>query len=373
MKLDIIFIKKDLKYGEIKDVRELITKTMNDLCRVMDDHKYIINVDNEEVIITMEIVPTEADIIFLMIETDEYNQNAAEALEQIRNSFIKSEQHKYYCAITTYDGASDFFCRSLSAQLAEFERLLREMIYIIVVKSYGSKWVNETVDDKIKKQIKVRKNGNVSNEDALEKMDYEMLSNYLFERKRPDLEIIIDEKLSADNLRNMNKESICSVIDSMRLSSLWENHFAAYGNYDEWKGIIDNIHNYRNIVAHNKSCQEEDYVECSKQLNVAIPKLISIIEELNQEDFTLPQWDDAKLRFSQMAQIQCLSEMSKRFDKITGEVHINKSLAAFSNAFSGIGDIATDRINVQELSKACEPLSEVSTKLGTMLDQSYRK
>ena len=353
MKLDIIFIKKDLNGGEIKDVRELITKTMNDLCRVMDDHKYVINVDNEEVIITMEIVPTEADIIFSMIETDENNQNAAKALEQIRNSFIKSEQHKYYCAITTYDGASDFFCRSLSAQLAEFERLLREMIYIIAVKSYGSKWLKETVDDKTQTEIKDRDRGNISNEDALEKMDYEMLSNYLFERKRPDLGIIIDEKLSADNLQNMNKESICNVIDSMRLSSLWENHFAAYGNYEEWKGIIDNIHKYRNVVAHNKICQEEDYVECSKQLNVAIPKLISIIDELNKEDFALSQWDDVKLRFSQMAQIQCLREMSKRIDNITGGVHINKSLDAFSNAISGIGDIETYKINVQELSNVC--------------------
>jgi hypothetical protein len=100
---------------------------------------------------------------------------------------------------------------------------------------------------------------------------------------------------------------------------------------------------------------------------------VLIIEELNKEDFTLPQWDDAKLRFSQIAQIQCLGEMSKRFDNLTGGVHINKSLAAFSNAISGIGVIGTDKINVQELSKAFEPLSDVSTKLGTMLDQSHRK
>lgn len=145
MKLDILFIKKDLNGGEIKDVRELITKAMHDLCHVIDDHKYVISVDNEEVNITMEIVPTGEDIIFLMIETDKNNKNAAEALEQIRNRFIKSEQHKYYCAITTYDGASDFFCKSLSIKLAEFERLLREMIYIIVAQSYGSNWVNETV------------------------------------------------------------------------------------------------------------------------------------------------------------------------------------------------------------------------------------
>ena len=58
---------------------------------------------------------------------------------------------------------------------------------------------------------------------------------------------------SVECLEKLEKEEICSIIEEMRETSLWERHFEKYGKQKDWEKKISEVHKIRNKVAHKKT------------------------------------------------------------------------------------------------------------------------
>ena len=65
----------------------------------------------------------------------------------------------------------------------EFERRLRELLYLVVIKTYGEDWFEETFEKELSDDVKSRLGANKKQiiESALEELTYEQLIRYIFE------------------------------------------------------------------------------------------------------------------------------------------------------------------------------------------------
>lgn len=200
------------------------------------------------------------------------------ALKKIDTAFFKSGLQKYYYVIRDYDGISENFCKRLYPKYAEFERNLRSLILFILTKSYGSSWQVKTVSKDLLGVIQEKAHGRVSLNETLENMDLDTLERYLFEKRHVDYPAIISEKLSEKELKELEKEKICAIVEEMRPTSLWERHFERFGSQEEWEAKIKKVHNTRNSVAHQKTISIDDFQITNKNLNTINRDLERAIE-----------------------------------------------------------------------------------------------
>ena len=183
---------------------------------------------------------------------------------------------------------------------AEFERLLRKIILIILTKAYGLHVYNETVTRDLENRICAKTKGNKSISDTIENMDYQMLEDFLFAKRSQDFMEIFNTSFSREELIRMEKSDICDLIEKIRPKSLWERNFESIGAADKWEKEIKGIHETRNKVAHNKSIKKEEFVEVNKKINYINKNLKSVVTKLIDENYTEIQAIDIIGNFSSL-------------------------------------------------------------------------
>lgn len=220
-----------------------------------------------------------------MVAKERVNYSIA-ALKKVDNALFKSNQQRYYDGIRDYDGISENFCKRLYPKYAEFERKLRSLVLFILTKAYGNKWQKKTISEEQLKDLKEKSHGNVSLNETLENMDLSMLEIYLFEKRHVDYSKVINTKLSSKYLKELNKNEICSIIEGMRPTSLWERHFEKFGSQESWMKKIVDVHKVRNKVAHQKTISIEEFTATIKQLNLINKDLTRATEGIREANFT---------------------------------------------------------------------------------------
>ncbi len=93
------------------------------------------------------------------------------------------------------------------------------------------------------------------------------MEKFLFEKRENDYKSYLEDVLSTNNLRIMEKNEICDVIEKIRPKSLWERNFESIGTQEKWEKQIKDIHDGRNKVAHSKNMRYEEYVSINKMMN----------------------------------------------------------------------------------------------------------
>ena len=134
--------------------------------------------------------------------------------------------------------------------------------------------------------MKEKAHGNVSLNETLENMDLSMLEICLFEKRHVDYSKVINTKLSSKYLKELNKNEICSIIEGMRPTSLWERHFEKFGSQESWMKKIVDVHKVRNKVAHQKTISIEEFTATIKQLNLINKDLTRATEGIREANFT---------------------------------------------------------------------------------------
>lgn len=281
IKMSYIFIEK--QKHESKTMQEILLEIIDNTVEIRDDENLKIN----NVDIGYRIIQKRnSKYSFLEMISKERVNRSIPALKKIDDALFKSNQQKYYHSIRDYDGISESFCKRLYPKYAEFERNLRSLVLFILTKAYGSNWQRETVSKELLSVLKENAHGNISLNETLENMDLATLETYLFEKRQVDYPVIINEKLSAKNLGNLEKEEICTIIEEMRPTSLWERHFEKFGSQEIWIGKILEIHDVRNKVAHHKTISIEEFKIINRKLNSVNRNLTSAIEGIREENFT---------------------------------------------------------------------------------------
>lgn len=281
IKMSYIFIEKQ-KY-ESKTVQEILLEIIDDTVEMRDGE--LLTVDNVS-INYRSIQKKNSKRCFLELTSKERVTRSVPALQKIDRALFTSNQQRYYYSIRDYDGISESFCKRLYPKYAEFERKLRSLVLFILTKAYGSNWQSETVSDEMLAVLQEKAHGRVSLNETLENMDLASLETYLFEERHVDYPSILNEKLSAKHLEELEKEDICEIIEKMRPTSLWERHFEKFGGQETWKKKIIDIHSTRNKVAHQKTISFEEFTTINKKLNRVNRDLSNAIEGIREENFT---------------------------------------------------------------------------------------
>ncbi|MEA1962270.1 MAG: hypothetical protein U9N81_13555 [Bacillota bacterium] len=165
-----------------------------------------------------------------------------------------------YNIILAYDGVSKYYCDRAYPDLNEFERNVRNLVFRIVTKAFGAKWLDKTATEEMKNGLKASIQTRPKTlrderliEAALYEMDIRELENYLFLSQRDvSCEQVVDVVLSPENLKQMTKEQVVDKLGTARPRSLWERQFAEKVSIDGLQETLQQIRVLRNQVAHAK-------------------------------------------------------------------------------------------------------------------------
>ena len=263
-----------------------------------------------------------------------------EALEIAHKNLMKnSEIRKAYHVITLFDDVSSYYCIKAYYVFHEYEKQIRRLIYKYLIMNLGAMWVDKTVSNELKSQVKERmanKNDEKLIAEILHEMDMSQLEKYLFDPIREvSATDVVDNLLSEDNIERMTKEEIASTLQSARPQSLWDKYFATHISINCLQEKMDVIRINRNKVAHCKPFYSQDYSTSMKILKDEglIEKLTLAIDTFETKELNLVTIQDVA---------HGLAEIGK-FIKIAAIV-VSPALAEFARFIQGFRASVTQAI-----------------------------
>ena len=281
IKMSYIFIEK--QKHESKTMQEILLEIIDNTVETREND--FLKIDNIDISYRI-IQKRNSKRCFLEMTSTERVTRSIPALQKVDRAIFTSNQQRYYYSIRDYDGISESFCKRLYPKYAEFERKLRSLVLFILTKAYGSNWRTETVSEEMLSALQEKAHGKASLNETLENMDLATLEKFLFEQRHVDYSNIINEQLSTECLKDLEKEEICAIIEKMRPTSLWERHFEKFGSQESWMKKIVDVHSTRNKVAHQKTISVEEFTTINRKLNNVNKDLTNAIEGIRDENFT---------------------------------------------------------------------------------------
>lgn len=269
------------------------------------------------------------DVYHLYIGFDASPAKEAEVLNEVNKKLNGPDIKKKFNLIVAYDEVSEYYCGKINSKFGKCERLLRELIFLIMVKTFGVEWSKKTIAKEILDNVKASAGG-MNEAQIVETVLYEMtiaqLEDYLFKpysglEKNPELE----EEFNKVNISELSEMEKTNWLEIMQKRSLWDDYFVDYGL--DMEGIqkeLGTIRKYRNKVAHNKKFSKEDYDYCREILNHFNNTLFSAISDIEERDFVQTDW-----RVSYRNTINMIASMT---DIISEEM--KESLSQFSQGIS---------------------------------------
>lgn len=225
-------------------------------------------------------------LLKIIIESTEFR--GAIILDAIRNMLIQGEHRSKYYITILYDDASSCFCKKGMPYIGAFERRLRELIYLILIKTYGIEWTDKTLSEQINEKLK-RYNKTKLIESALEQMDIGDLENYLFQERRfVDSESWLDEFFKNTNFETIEKQELIRNLNTLRKTTLWDLYFADIEPVQGIKDKLEKIRDYRNKVMHNKTFMYAEYLDLKNIIKPLSKDLLKAIEAIENNAFTEP-------------------------------------------------------------------------------------
>lgn len=231
----------------------------------------------------------------LYIEFHASPAKEAEVLNEVNKKLNGPEIKKDYNLIVAYDEVSEYYCGKISEKFGKSERLLRELIFLIMIKTFGAEWGKKTIAKEMLDKVK-ESAGGLNEAQIVETVLYEMtiaqLEDYLFKpysglEKNPELEEEFN-KVDIDELSEIEKANWLKI---MQKRSLWEDYFVDYGlDMESMQQNLETIRKYRNKVAHNKKFSKEDYDYSREVLNGFNKTLSAAISDIEERDFAKTDW-----------------------------------------------------------------------------------
>ena len=227
---------------------------------------------------------------YLSIYTKINSIDNMETIDKKINKFMRDK----YIVITSYDCISEFYCNKIYKKLNNFERKLKELIFIIYTFSYGVNYFERNFSDELKLKVKQERDKSISTDtkdieqlkQSLYELDYNDIMKLLFTPKW----LLDDEKDKFRLIERIKKDELSTnelrdFIEDIRPKSDWDRLFLPQiGEISNIEGSIDKLRKLRNKVAHCKFFRKENYEECLellKILNKEINKALKIVMNID--------------------------------------------------------------------------------------------
>jgi hypothetical protein len=285
MEIKYIFVSKEKSLTQ-KQLLDLIIKMFNCIFEMLKDNHFDFLFEGRLENLTYDIKYLKNDSCIVTFNCERKPLASAKILSELNKTIGKGEHRKGFTIITSCDEASEYFCEKIYARFNKFERKLKELIFNIIINSFGDKWI-ETISKELTNEIKenLKSNKNRIVELALHEMSMFQLEQYMFAPRRTiDLEELVDCRLSSKELEGFSKEEIVKIIDTARPNSLWDNVFKNEIVIKDLHKKLTTLRKHRNLVAHCKVFSHDDYLEARRILNEIINQLdASIVRFENNE------------------------------------------------------------------------------------------
>ena len=105
---------------------------------------FTVNINGIDRVIKYDHSLRSDNILFIKLGADYSEMESAKCLTKAVNSICKGAHRKEYHIIISYDESSCVYCNKLMPLFGEFERRLREFLYITFVKAFKNDWYNIT-------------------------------------------------------------------------------------------------------------------------------------------------------------------------------------------------------------------------------------
>lgn len=225
----------------------------------------------------------------LILNTNETDSKSVKILNETNAILLKGEHRKDYNIAISFDGVSYYYCNKIYPKFNLFERKIRELVFNILLKSFGNEWYDKTVSIQLHKEIKANAKNSSKNkliEEALYEMTIFQLETYLFMPYREiDVNDLIDIELSEEVIKEKSRDELIKIISKGRARSIWDRFFRDKINIDNICSKLEEVRNYRNSVAHCKYFYMDEYKKCNRLLNGMIKQLDIAIESIESRLF----------------------------------------------------------------------------------------
>lgn len=336
MEVNYIFIQKN-KESDNESIRSKVENMLFSLFNSSElDKLNITDSKKTSYEVYAELSNEEHNMVYLKIMCDEKPAKAAEILDKASIIITKGYHRKDYYIIKTYDEASHSFCCRMMSHFGIFERRMRELIYLTIIKLFGAEWFDKTFEATLQNELKGKSGINAKNliENVLEELTYNQLEAYLFkELELVSTKELLNNELSEEKIHKLSKEEIISYINSSRPLSLWERFFGKYKNLSSIKEDIKYLREYRNKVMHHKTFTYEEFTCVRKKLNKVnrnLEKAIEIMEDIIYSDI---DYMNVAENFAQAA-TQILNDVKSTLELMT----LIKALYEFMKPLKEIRD-----------------------------------
>ncbi len=309
MRIEYIFIRKN--NDPVKVAEKIYTLVppfkpfLKSLFQDVSDDSFKVKLKSKEYSVSYhhttcksESADTKNSMHYLTISIDgQRKDKCAEVLNFANQTILCAAGKEQYNIILAYDGVSKYYCDRAYPELNEFERNIRNLVFRIVTKVFGAKWLDKTVTEEMKNGLKASIQTRPKAlrderliEEALYEMDIKELENYLFLPQRDvTCEQVVDVALSPENLNQMTKEQIEAALGTARPKSLWERQFADKVSIDGLQETLHQIRVLRNRVAHAKPFSHSDFTKCRSILQEINPQIEQAICDISAKEYDLSE------------------------------------------------------------------------------------
>ena len=325
MEVNMIILPKnnsDINLGMKKQIKQLFENLFNNV----NDSSFEINLDNN-VKIEYKISSKEKNMVFLKLSCNATPARAAKYLDSVTNRLIQGEHRKTWNIVISYDEVSQLYCCKLMPLFGIFERRIRELVYITIIKIFGVEWYDNSFSKSLQDAMKGKGNKTKMVESALNELTYEQLKEYLF---TPfcgrNISEVLEQELSESSVEELSKEEILDIVNQCRSESLWNRFFSEYKQFRNIKENIDELQPHRNKVMHNKRMTQSEYEKVRKSLKNINKLLVEAINVLEKDIYT-----ETKL-------VDVVSALGNMLVKVLGE-SIPRWIEKMKPALSTLGEL----------------------------------
>ena len=250
-----------------------------------------------------------------------------------------------YIIITSYDSVSEYYCNKVYPKLNEFERKFRKLLFITYTAQFKKLYFEVTTSEKLREKAKevIQSDDNDYRlQQYLYSLDFGAFKKLLFDKSWTEY----DEKQRNKYLKkygDLDKLTDLEIKNTMinrNKRNDWERLFSNKGLKENFEKIISRIGKLRNIVAHNKIINEEEYNELNELLDDSIITIEQAIKVTETEDFKRINMEKVYETFEKV--VETLKKYTDGIRKKANKLHENKEL---KNALNFLGNIAIETLN----------------------------
>ena len=328
MKIEYIFIKQKDEYCVSQEMFRnfLCINKRIEFKNEKDNKSDIIIFDGQELEYNLESTEVEKSnemIFYLMIEVQGDGEAQAGILEDF-DSLIKEINKKngaQFAINTVWNDVSSYYGKKLYPDISKVENMLRKIIYLFMLKTVGSKWIDVGTPEKFQISINnvIEKNNKTKNDINAEWLTYaDFITLGCFftapYSMKTDLKVLFKElkqyegfatlsdgeKQADDKVKKENKEKgkvltadvIRKMSDEYEPKNNWNRYFSdklSVKGPNKFSKDWGSLYDIRNKVAHGKPINKADFKKANELIELFTKAFDECIEIMDTLEMTVEE------------------------------------------------------------------------------------